>query len=166
MATMGASVTAIDPSRDSIEAAKQHAQKRGAKIDYRAMPLEDLVDEGPIFDGVTLLEVIEHVPDQQAFIDLAAALVRPDGILIVSTISRTAEAYIKAIIAAEYLLGWLPRGTHAWRRFVKPSKMSHMLRRAGLTPAAITGVDYDASRDQFRLCRDPSVNYMMSARKV
>lgn len=165
MAKMGGTVTGIDLASAALDAARAHAEGRGVAVDYRRAELASMVDAGQTFDAVTMLEVIEHVDDQQRFCDLAAACIRPGGLLIASTISKTVEAYFKAIVGAEYLLGWLPKGTHDWRQFVKPSAMAKMLRRAGLQVSDITGVAYDAAHDRFSLCQDPSVNYMMVARK-
>ena len=163
MAAMGADVTGIDLAASSVDAARAHARGRGIQVDYRVAGIETMVDQGDLFDAVTMLEVIEHVPEQQDFVTMAAACVRPGGHLIVSTIAKSLEAYLKAIVGAEYLLGWLPPGTHSWRQFVKPSAMARMIRSAGLEVTSITGVSFDPSHGRFALCRDPSVNYMMAA---
>ncbi len=123
LARLGARVTGIDPTAESIAVARGHAQAQGLEIDYRAVRAEELVTAGATFDAVVCLEVVEHVPDVAAFLKMVGTLVRPGGLLVVSTMSRTWKAYALAIIAAEYVLGWLPRGTHDWQRFVTPEEL-------------------------------------------
>ena len=131
--------------------------------------VEDLASAPERFDLVCAMEVVEHVPDQQAFIRCAAALVRPAaagrpaGGLVMATLNRTARSFALGIVAAEYILGWLPKGTHSWSRFVRPSEAGRALRRGGLEVRDLTGVAYDPLRDRFRLSADPAVNYMLFA---
>lgn len=163
LARLGARVTGIDLASANVESARKHAACSGLTIDYRVAAAETLVAEGAGFDLVCCLEVVEHVPDPAALLTACARLVRPGGALIVSTINRTARAFALGIVAAEYLLGWLPRGTHRWSRFVRPSEAAAPLRLAGLEVRDLSGVIYDPLFDRFRLSRDLAVNYMLCA---
>ena len=163
LARLGAAVTGIDLTPESIEAASRHARAAGLAIDYRVAAAAELVAEQRRFDLVCAMEVVEHVADQQGFLHACAALVRPGGGLVVATLNRTFRAFALGIVAAEYLLGWLPRGTHSWSRFVRPSEAARVLRGGGLHTLNLTGVVYDPLRDRFRLSRDPAVNYMLFA---
>jgi 2-polyprenyl-6-hydroxyphenyl methylase/3-demethylubiquinone-9 3-methyltransferase len=163
LARLGAAVTGIDLTPVSIEAAARHARAAGLALDYRVAAAEELVAEGRQFDLVCAMEVVEHVPDQAGFLEACAALVRPGGGLVLATLNRTLRAFALGIVAAEYVLGWLPRGTHSWQRFVRPSEAARALRRAGLSIDDLTGVIYDPLRDRFTLSRDPAVNYLLFA---
>jgi 2-polyprenyl-6-hydroxyphenyl methylase / 3-demethylubiquinone-9 3-methyltransferase len=163
LARLGAAVTGIDLTPESIEAASRHAQAAGLAIDYRVAAAEELVAGQRQFDLVCAMEVVEHVPDQEGFLHACAALVRPGGGLVLATLNRTFRAFALGIVAAEYILGWLPRGTHSWQRFVRPSEAARALRRAGLRIDDLTGVAYDPLRDRFHLSPDPAVNYMLFA---
>jgi 2-polyprenyl-6-hydroxyphenyl methylase/3-demethylubiquinone-9 3-methyltransferase len=163
LARMGATVTGIDLAPSHIEGAKRHAAEAGLAIDYRIASVEALVTAGERFDLVCAMEVVEHVPDQPAFLKDAAALVKPNGGLVMATLNRTVRSFALGIVAAEYVLGWLPRGTHSWSRFVRPSEAARALRRGGLTVRDLAGVTYDPLRDRFRLSQDPAVNYMLFA---
>jgi 2-polyprenyl-6-hydroxyphenyl methylase/3-demethylubiquinone-9 3-methyltransferase len=163
LARLGATVTGIDLTPQSIEAAARHARAAGLAIDYRVAAAEELVAERRRFDLVCAMEVIEHVPDQAGFLELCAALVAPGGGFVLATLNRTFRAFALGIVAAEYVLGWLPRGTHRWQRFMRPSEAARSLRRAGLRTLDLTGVTYDPLRDRFALSRDPAVNYMLFA---
>ncbi len=163
LARLGAAVTGIDPTPGSIEAAGRHARAAGLAIDYRVAAAEDLLAERRQFDLVCAMEVVEHVTDQEGFLEACVALVAPGGGMILATLNRTFRAFALGIVAAEYLLGWLPRGTHRWQRFVRPSEAAQALRRAGLTIEDLTGVVYDPLRDRFRLSPDPAINYMLFA---
>ncbi|MGI9421108.1 MAG: bifunctional 2-polyprenyl-6-hydroxyphenol methylase/3-demethylubiquinol 3-O-methyltransferase UbiG [Geminicoccaceae bacterium] len=169
LARMGAEVTGIDLAPAHIDGAKRHAADAGLSIDYRVASIEDLADHGGRFDLVCAMEVVEHVPDQPAFLQCAAALVRPataehkGGALVMATLNRTVRAFALGIVAAEYVLGWLPKGTHDWSRFVRPSEAARSLRRGGLRVEDLTGVSYDPLRDRFHLTQDPAVNYMLFA---
>ncbi len=132
-------------------------------IDYREISAEQLAAEGTTFDLVCVMEVVEHVADPAGFLDACGRLVRPGGGLVLATLNRTIKSFALGIVAAEYLLGWLPRGTHRWSRFVRPSEAARALRRCGLTIVDLSGVSYDPLRDRFRLSGDPAVNYMLFA---
>jgi 2-polyprenyl-6-hydroxyphenyl methylase/3-demethylubiquinone-9 3-methyltransferase len=166
LARMGAAVTGIDPSEESIAAAKLHAAESGLAIDYRATTAEALAEAGERFDVVTVLEVVEHVTDVDRFVATSAALVKPGGLLVASTINRTLKAFLLAIVGAEYVLGWLPRGTHSYDKLVTPSELAAAFRAAGLTLAAETGVAYAPLADDWRLTADMDVNYMMAAARA
>ncbi len=163
LARLGARVTGIDPADDIVAAAAQHAELAGLPITYRAATTGDLVAEGRGFDLVTALEVIEHVPEPEALVGDLARLVRPGGLVVLSTLSRTWRAWLLGIVGAEYLLGWLPPGTHNWNRFVTPAELTHMLRTQGLRATALVGIAYDPAQAVFHMVRDTSVNYMLAA---
>jgi 2-polyprenyl-6-hydroxyphenyl methylase/3-demethylubiquinone-9 3-methyltransferase len=162
---MGARVTGIDPAEESISAARLHAEEQGLVIDYRAATVEELVAQERRFDAVLCLEVVEHVPEPAAFIALAARLVRPGGMLIASTINRTVKAYLLAIVGAEYVLRWLPAGTHQWERFVTPHELSRHMMAAGLERIGMEGMVYDVFADRWSLSADTDVNYLAAAVK-
>ena len=163
LARLGAAVTAIDPAAESIEVARRHATAQGLAIDYRADRLEALVDAGESYDLVTCLEVLEHVPEPQRFIALLAQVVRPGGLLVLSTINRTAASFALAIVGAEYVLRWLPRGTHRWSRLIQPAELDRWCEDAGLTPLGAEGVVFNPLAGTWALARDTSVNYMAAA---
>jgi 2-polyprenyl-6-hydroxyphenyl methylase/3-demethylubiquinone-9 3-methyltransferase len=161
---LGATVTGIDAGGDAVEIARAHARTMDLAIDYRAAAAADLADAGETFDVVLTMEVIEHVADRDAFLGDCARLVRPGGLMFLATLNRTPKAYLLAIVGAEYLLRWLPRGTHEWRRFVRPSEMAAALRRAGMTMTELTGVAYDPINNRWQLAPgDIDVNYMAMA---
>lgn len=160
---LGGSVTGIDPGAENVAIARAHAEPQGLAIDYRAVTAEDLVAAGEQFDAVICLEVVEHVPDVGAFLKTCAALVRPGGLMVLSTINRTLKSYALAIVAAEYVLGWLPRGTHQWDRFVTPDELARFLTQAGLSPPRFSGMAYTPLRDAWTLTPDTNVNYLASA---
>lgn len=163
VARLGATVTGIDPALENIEAARRHATSQDLSIDYRASLVEDLVAEGPTFDCVLCLEVVEHVPDVAAFLATCAKLVRPGGLMILSTINRTLKAYALAIVGAEYILRWLPVGTHQWERFVTPDELARHADAAGLVTSTREGLVYNPLTDAWSLSADLDVNYMASA---
>jgi 2-polyprenyl-6-hydroxyphenyl methylase/3-demethylubiquinone-9 3-methyltransferase len=165
LARMGAEVTAIDPAERNIAIARRHAEPQELTIDYRAKRVEDLVAEGRTFHIVACLEVVEHVPDPQQFIAQCAGLVRPGGLAVFSTINRTMKAWALAIVGAEYVLGWLPRGTHRWDRFVTPEELAGYAEAGGLTAPHVEGIGYNALKDTWVRTADPSVNYLMSVTK-
>jgi 2-polyprenyl-6-hydroxyphenyl methylase / 3-demethylubiquinone-9 3-methyltransferase len=163
---LGAAVTGIDPADDNVEAARRHAEGQGLAIVYRAARVEDLAAEGHKFDAVVCLEVVEHVPDAGAFLATCAGLVRPGGLMLLSTINRTLKAYVLAIVGAEYVLRWLPVGTHQWERFVTPDELSRHLCAAGLSAPVLQGLVYSPLEDSWSLSADTDVNYFAAAAKV
>jgi 2-polyprenyl-6-hydroxyphenyl methylase / 3-demethylubiquinone-9 3-methyltransferase len=165
LARMGATVTAIDPAERNIAIAKAHAEGQGLAIDYRPARVEDLVAEGKAFDIVACLEVVEHVPDPAKFIAECAALVKPGGLAVFSTLNRTFKAWALAIVGAEYVLGWLPRGTHQWDRFITPDELAGYAKAAGLDDVRFEGITYNPLQDVWSRNPDTDVNYLMSARK-
>jgi len=161
LAARGAAVLGIDASGDAVAAARAHLEESRLDIEYRATTAEALADTLPgRFDLVTCMELIEHVPDGALLVAACARLARPGGIVVFSTISRTLRAYALAIVAAEYVLGMLPRGTHDYARFVRPSELARWGRSANLRLADVTGVAWSALANRFRLDRDPAVNYL------
>ena len=165
LARLGARVTGIDPAADTIAAAAAHASAQGLAIDYRAVRAETLVEASRTFDVVLCLEVVEHVPDVAAFLKVAATLVRPGGLMILSTINRTLKSYALAIVGAEYVLRWLPVGTHQWDRFVTPEELTRHARTVGLEPLPPRGMVFNPLRDSWSLSQDTDVNYLMAARR-
>lgn len=165
MARLGALVTGIDPSPRSIEIARAHSALAGLAIDYRATDVETLGEAGERFDLVLAMEVIEHTTDPDLFVCELADITRPGGLVVLSTLNRTARSWLLGIVAAEYVLGWLPRGTHQWRRFIPPATLARLLRRRGLRVIDTQGVVYRPHRDDFVLSRDLAVNYMIAAVK-
>jgi 2-polyprenyl-6-hydroxyphenyl methylase / 3-demethylubiquinone-9 3-methyltransferase len=165
LARLGAAVTGIEPAEANIGAARRHARQSNLAIDYRSISAEDLAALGTQFDVVVCLEVVEHVPDPAAFIKVCASLVRPGGLIVLSTINRTIKAYGLAIIGAEYILRWLPVGTHTWERFITPEELDHFGRTAGLGPLACKGLVYNPLSDRWSIGRDTDVNYIGAAAK-
>ena len=165
LARLGAEVTALDAAAENIRVAKAHAADSGLTIDYLNQAAEALAAKGRGFDVVLALEVIEHVPDVPAFLATAAALVKPGGAFIASTLSRTPRAFLQAIVGAEYVLRWLPRGTHDWRRFLRPAELARIVRAQGLEVANLSGVSFNPLRGEWRLGEDTAVNYLLYARK-
>jgi 2-polyprenyl-6-hydroxyphenyl methylase / 3-demethylubiquinone-9 3-methyltransferase len=163
MARLGFAVTGIDAASEAIAAASAHARAARLEIDYRPASAEALVAVGERFDVVLALEVIEHVANPEAFLGLLAALVDTDGALIATTINRTVRSFALAVVAAEYILGWLPRGTHDWRKFVRPAELVLGLRRNGLEPTQLAGLSYDPNCRNWTVSRDPAVNYIIAA---
>jgi 2-polyprenyl-6-hydroxyphenyl methylase/3-demethylubiquinone-9 3-methyltransferase len=165
LARLGASVTGLDPSPENIETARRHAGAQDLSIDYVIGSSDELAAQGRRFDCVIALEVIEHVPDVAAFLQSCADVAEPGGLIVLSTLNRTAKSFALGIVAAEYVLGWLPRGTHQWQRFVAPDELRQYLTKAGLTPLGERGMSYDPIGGTWRLGADCDVNYLMSAAK-
>lgn len=165
MARLGAEVVGADASATNIEIARIHAEKSGIGIDYRATTAEALAEAGETFDVVLNMEVVEHVSDVPLFLGACAAMVRPGGLMVVATINRTPKAYALAILGAEYVLRWLPRGTHRYEKLVRPAEIEAPLGEAGMTVRSRTGVVYDPLSDRWRRSRDMDVNYVLVAAK-
>ena len=163
LARLGGTVTGLDPAPGNIAIARTHAALEGLTIDYRATTAEALVATGARFDVVLALEVVEHVTDRAAFVATLARFVAPGGLLVLSTLNRTAKSFVLAIIGAEYVLRWLPRGTHRWTQFVTPAELAADVRRAGLTVTSRRGLVYDPLRRDWRLADDLDVNYFLPA---
>jgi 2-polyprenyl-6-hydroxyphenyl methylase/3-demethylubiquinone-9 3-methyltransferase len=165
LARMGARVTGIDAAVENIEVALRHSAVSGLSIDYRAASAEELAAAGVRYDVVLALEVVEHVADVASFLSAVAMLVRPGGIAVLATLNRTAKSFALAIVGAEYVLNWLPRGTHDWNRFMRPSELTAHLRREGLAVVGLKGLTYAPFTDEWRECDDLGVNYMALAVK-
>ncbi len=165
LARLGAEVVGIDPALNNIGAAARHAQAAGLAIDYRATTVETLAATGERFDAVLIMEVVEHVRDVAGFVRDAGAMVRPGGLMFGATLNRTLKSWALAIVGAEYVLRWLPRGTHDWHQFVTPDEFRRHLRRAGLTPFDAAGVSYNPLSDRWALSADMGCNYMLVARR-
>jgi 2-polyprenyl-6-hydroxyphenyl methylase / 3-demethylubiquinone-9 3-methyltransferase len=163
LARMGADVVAIDAAAQNIEIARRHAEKNNTLVDYRNTTAEALVTEGERFDGVISLEVIEHVADVPAFAQAIACLIKPGGMTVLSTLNRTPQSYLVAIIGAEYIARVLPRGTHDWRKFITPDELAITLRDVGLIPGTPTGLIFDPFSQRWRTSRRLGVNYLLSA---
>jgi 2-polyprenyl-6-hydroxyphenyl methylase/3-demethylubiquinone-9 3-methyltransferase len=166
MARLGAAVVGLDATEQNIAVARLHAAHAGLSIDYRCAAAEDLADGTARFDVVLALEVVEHVAALEPFVAACGRLLAPGGALIAATLNRTVKAWALAIVGAEYVLGWLPRGTHRWAKFVRPAELVGALRRNGLAVAELTGVGYDPLAGAWSLSRDLAVNYMVFARRA
>jgi len=160
MARLGASVTGIDVVDRNLKIASRHAQMEGLPIDYRCIAVEDLARVDMTFDVVLNMEVVEHVSDLPLFLKSSAKLVRPGGMMIVATLNRTLLSYLVAIIGAEYLFGWLPKGTHQWRKFVRPGELDSLLTQEGLDPGDSTGVWMNPWARSFLTVPSKGVNYI------
>jgi len=166
LAAHGAAVTGIDLAPASIEVAKLHLLESGLKIDYRVTSADDLLQDMPeAFDTVTCLEVLEHVPDPAQLVATLAGLVKPGGDVILSTLNRNTKSFLGAIVGAEYLLGLVPKGTHEYERFIKPSELNRWARAAGLELVDLAGISYDPLGDKFSLGDDVDINYLAHFRR-
>ena len=166
MAAKEAAVTGIDLGEKALKVAQLHSLETGIKVDYRLVSVEALADEMPgHFDVVTCMEMLEHVPEPAAVIDACARLVRPGGHVFFSTINRNPKAYLLAVIGAEYVLNMLPRGTHEYEKFIKPSELSSWARHSGLTISGLKGMSYNPLSKRYWLGDDVSVNYLVHAVK-
>lgn len=165
LAAAGAEVTAIDAGESTIAVAKLHLLESGLSVDYQCRTVESLAEERPgYYDVVTCMEMLEHVPDPQSIINACAKLAKKDGDLFFSTLNRNPKAFLFAVIGAEYVLNMLPKGTHEYRQFIKPSELSAWLRTAELTPQKMQGIEYNPLFKRYSLSNDISVNYLMHAR--
>jgi 2-polyprenyl-6-hydroxyphenyl methylase/3-demethylubiquinone-9 3-methyltransferase len=161
LARLGASVVGADPAEENIEAAKAHAEATGVTVDYRATTAEALAGSNEKFDVVLAMEVVEHVVDVPAFVDSCASMVKPGGLLIAATLNRTLKSFALAIVGAEYVLRWVPRGTHQWDKFVTPRELERAIEDAGLYVIGERGVIYNPLADRWQLSSDMDVNYML-----
>lgn len=162
MAARGADVTGIDLAEDALNAAREHAQTQSVKIDYRLVAAETLAETADgQFDVVSCMEMLEHVPDPATIVTACARLCKPGGQVFFSTINRHPKAFLLAIVGAEYLLRLLPRGTHSYEKFIKPSELGTAARRAGLQVQDISGIRYDPLQGRHSISRDIDVNYLM-----
>lgn len=160
LARMGFSVTGIDAGDKNVAMAALHAEQSGLGIDYRVTTPEAL-DPAQAFDVVLCMEVVEHVPDVAVFLDAAAARLKPGGVFVGATLNRTAKCWVLAVVGAEYILGWLPKGTHDWNKFVRPSEFSAMLRGSGIKVHRMAGMAYSPLTDSWRETENLDVNYMV-----
>lgn len=166
MAERGADVMAIDLGEKALKVAKLHQLESGSKVDYQLIAVETLASQQPAsFDVVTCMEMLEHVPDPTAIIDACAKLVKPGGSVFFSTINRNPKAYLFAVIGAEYVLNMLPKGTHEYEKFIKPSELSAWARKSDLTVNELKGMTYNPLTQHYSLGSDISVNYLIRASK-
>lgn len=166
LARLGANMTGVDASDSAISQARAHAKEHALDIDYRLSSIEALSEEGHQFDVVMALEIIEHVDHPELFVELLCKILKPGGLLFMSTLNRTWMSYAKGILAAEFILKWVPQGTHQWEKFVKPSEISQYLRTSGLCLSDIKGIDYSILRREWKLVHDVSTNYIVCATHI
>jgi 2-polyprenyl-6-hydroxyphenyl methylase / 3-demethylubiquinone-9 3-methyltransferase len=163
LARLGAQMVGADPAEENIAAASAHAQDSGVAVDYRATTAEALSEANERFDLVLAMEVVEHVADVEAFVETCASMVKPGGLMIAATLNRTIKSFALAIVGAEYVLRWLPRGTHQWDKFVTPHELESAFECAGLQVTGERGVVYNPFADRWQLSSDMDVNYMLVA---
>ena len=166
LAKAGARVTAIDLAPNLLKVARLHGLESGIKVDYREMPVEALAEQAPAwFDAITCMEMLEHVPEPASIIEACAKLLKPGGRLFLSTLNRTPAAFALAIVGAEYVARVLPKGTHQYRDFIKPSELAKWLREAGLELEDVSGLMYEPWRNSARVVSRTDINYLACARK-
>jgi 2-polyprenyl-6-hydroxyphenyl methylase/3-demethylubiquinone-9 3-methyltransferase len=165
LARLGAEIVGADPASENIDAAQAHAESAGVEIDYRAITAEDLAAAKEQFDVVLAMEVVEHVVDVNSFVATCAAMVKPGGLMFAATLNRTLKSFALAIVGAEYVLRWLPRGTHQWDKFVTPMELETALETSGLSVIGERGVIYNLLADRWQLSSDTDVNYMVVAER-
>ena len=166
LAQSGAKVTAIDLAPNLLKVARLHGLESGIKVDYREMPVEALAEQAPAsFDAITCMEMLEHVPEPASIIEACAKLLKPGGRLFLSTLNRTPAAFALAIVGAEYVARVLPKGTHQYRDFIKPSELAKWLREAGLELEDVSGLMYEPWRNSARVVSRTDINYLACARK-
>ena len=166
LARLGAAVVGADPAEANIAVAARHAAQSGLAIDYRCTTAEALAEAGEAFDVVLAMEVVEHVADAGLFIQVAAEMVKPGGLMFVATLNRTLKCFALAIVGAEYILGWIPRGTHRWDKFITPNELEIAIERGGMRVIDEAGVIYNIFADRFQLSTDLDANYMVVAAKA
>ncbi len=166
MARRGAAVTGIDLGEKPLGVAKLHALETGAQVDYRLVSAEDFAREAPgTFDLVTCMEMLEHVPDPAQTVGACAALAKRGGTVVFATLNRNPKSYLFAVLGAEYVLGLLPKGTHDYRKFLRPAELASFAREAGLVTQAVKGMSYNPFSRSYRLGEDVSVNYLLVCRR-
>ncbi|CUA86447.1 MULTISPECIES: bifunctional 2-polyprenyl-6-hydroxyphenol methylase/3-demethylubiquinol 3-O-methyltransferase UbiG [Gulbenkiania] len=166
MALRGAQVTGIDLAKKSLKVAQLHSLESGVQVDYRCIAVEALAEEAPAaYDVVTCMEMLEHVPSPESVVHSCMTLVRPGGIVFFSTLNRNLKSYLMAVVGAEYVLGLLPRGTHDYARFLRPSELSRMARNAGLSIVDVRGMHYQPLTRTYALGEGTDVNYLMATRR-
>src|SRR5262247_4132470 len=165
LARLGAEVVGVDPSEENINAARAHAEDTRITVDYRATTAEELAAANERFDVVLAMEVVEHVADLNAFVATCATMVKPAGLMIAATINRTLKSFALAIVGAEYVLRWLPRGTHQWDKFVTPVELESAIESNDLQVIGERGVIYNPFADRWQLSSDMDVNYMLVAQR-
>jgi len=163
LARLGADMVGADPAEENIDIARLHAEESELTIDYRATTAEALAEAGERFDVVLAMEVVEHVVDVGEFVSTCASVVKPGGLMIAATLNRTLKSFALAIVGAEYVLRWVPRGTHQWDKFVTPQELESAIERNGLRVIAERGVIYNPLADRWQLSSDMDVNYMLVA---
>lgn len=163
LARLGADMVGADPAEENIDIARLHAEESELTIDYRATTAEELAEAGERFDVVLAMEVVEHVVDVGDFVSTCASMVKPGGLMIAATLNRTLKSFALAIVGAEYVLRWVPRGTHQWDKFVTPQELESAIERNGLRVIAERGVIYNPLADRWQLSSDMDVNYMLVA---
>ncbi len=166
MCRLGAQVTGADAGEANIKTASLHAEKMGLNIDYQCITADELAAKGAQFDIILNMEVVEHVADVPAFMQACGQMLKPEGMMFFATLNRTLKSFSFAIIGAEYVLRWLPRGTHNWNQFITPSEMGDYLALSGFEAAEMTGVSFNPLADKWRLSQDLSINYMGVAHKT
>lgn len=162
---LDATMVGVDPAEENIAVARAHADDEGLTIDYRAETAEALAEAGESFDVVLAMEVVEHVVDVPEFVATCAGMVRPGGLMIAATLNRTLKSFALAIVGAEYVLRWVPRGTHQWDKFVTPAELERAIEGAGLDVIGERGVIFNPLADRWQLSSDMDVNYMLVATK-
>ncbi len=167
MASRGANVTGIDLSEKPLGVARLHLLESGQQVDYRLIAAEELAEEMPgAFDAVTCLEMLEHVPNPASIVSACARLVKPGGQVFFSTLNRNPKAYLFAVLGAEYILKMLPKGTHDYQKFIKPSELTRWAKQAQMEPAELIGMSYNPLLKEYSLSKDTSVNYLMRVVRV
>ena len=166
MAVAGAQVTGIDLADKSLTVARLHSLESGVKVDYQSVSAEDFASQNEgLFDVVTCMEMLEHVPDPAAIVQACSQMVKPGGWVFFSTLNRNPKSFLFAIVGAEYVLRILPKGTHSYEKFIKPSELSRAVRQSGLEVMEMAGMGYNPITDIYALSRDTSVNYLMATQK-
>ncbi|WP_375638029.1 MULTISPECIES: bifunctional 2-polyprenyl-6-hydroxyphenol methylase/3-demethylubiquinol 3-O-methyltransferase UbiG [unclassified Bartonella] len=165
MARLGAIVVGVDAAQTNIEVAKTHAAQNDLSIDYRTTTAEVLANEGEKFDIILNMEVVEHVADVNLFIEATAKMLKPQGVMFVSTLNRTWKAWGLAIVGAEYILRWLPKGTHDYKKFLKPLELKNFLSKNALTVIDEIGITYNPLNDSWNRSKDMGVNYLLLAKR-